>query len=346
MMRPYPFPGRRARTTHSAGSIVNIGQIKYFVSVFDSGSLSMAAKRQFVTVQAVSKAIADLEREIGRRLFVRESRGVTPTEFGLRFHEKAVEALRAFAELESLASEEDGGEAVDRPEALRLALCSPTFNGYGTALESIRAFLARQLDTDAVDVSLIGGKEALAALRGGAVDGLIVIGAIDAPEADCITLGAVTPAVVMAESHPLAAKKSVSLSDIDRYPVAFSPDFDQFNESVLSAYRKRGFLAETEEIFDHDGFMRFAEQRDRIVFCVDVPALTIEYPGTVLRPIDEADAIAIPLCVVAEKSRKTPMYRMLERLLTQTTALAAHRGDHAWALKESGASRKTTKHPR
>ena len=58
---------------------MNINQIKYFVSVFDHGSLSAAAKEQCVTVQAVSKALADLERELQSDLFVRQSRGVSPT---------------------------------------------------------------------------------------------------------------------------------------------------------------------------------------------------------------------------------------------------------------------------
>mgnify|MGYP002271203767 FL=1 len=58
---------------------LNIKQVRYFVAVFQSGSLSAAAKEQYVTVQAVSKAIADLERELKNELFVRESRGVHST---------------------------------------------------------------------------------------------------------------------------------------------------------------------------------------------------------------------------------------------------------------------------
>ena len=61
---------------------MNIKQITYLAAVIEHGSLSAAAKGQYVTVQAVSKAIADLERELGQSLFVRESRGVHPTPFG------------------------------------------------------------------------------------------------------------------------------------------------------------------------------------------------------------------------------------------------------------------------
>ena len=82
---------------------MNIKQVRYFVAVFQSGSLSAAAKEQYVTVQAVSKAIADLERELKNELFVRESRGVHPTLFGKAFYVKAEPVLRSFDELEAFA---------------------------------------------------------------------------------------------------------------------------------------------------------------------------------------------------------------------------------------------------
>ena len=82
---------------------LNIKQVRYFVAVFQSGSLSAAAKEQYVTVQAVSKAIADLERELKNELFVRESRGVHPTLFGKAFYVKAEPVLRSFDELEAFA---------------------------------------------------------------------------------------------------------------------------------------------------------------------------------------------------------------------------------------------------
>ena len=78
------FKGKGNEERLGAKSL-NIKQIRYFAAVVEHGSLSAAAKGQYVTVQAVSKAIADLERELGQSLFVRESRGVHPTPFGKAF---------------------------------------------------------------------------------------------------------------------------------------------------------------------------------------------------------------------------------------------------------------------
>ncbi|MCC8251093.1 LysR family transcriptional regulator [Saccharothrix luteola] len=50
-----------------------------FVEIYRSGSLSAAAGRRGLTQPAVSGHLARLERELGEPLFVRSSRGVTPT---------------------------------------------------------------------------------------------------------------------------------------------------------------------------------------------------------------------------------------------------------------------------
>ena len=104
---------------------MNIKQIKYFMSAAQHDSLSAAAKEQYVTVQAVSKAIADLERELGSQLFIRESRGVKLTTFGAQFYQKAEGALRSFAELETFAQ---NYAANNVKCSLRLMLCTPRFH--------------------------------------------------------------------------------------------------------------------------------------------------------------------------------------------------------------------------
>ncbi|MEG0323540.1 MAG: LysR family transcriptional regulator [Raoultibacter sp.] len=57
---------------------MNINQIKYFVSSVENGSFSAAAAEQFITAQGISKAIADLEKELGEPLLIRKNRGVVP----------------------------------------------------------------------------------------------------------------------------------------------------------------------------------------------------------------------------------------------------------------------------
>lgn len=65
---------------------MNIKQIRYFVAVFESGSFSIAAKTCGVAVQAVSKAIHELENGLGEHVFERTNRGAAPTTVGRAFY--------------------------------------------------------------------------------------------------------------------------------------------------------------------------------------------------------------------------------------------------------------------
>lgn len=62
-------------------------QRRLFIDVVDSGSLSKAAARHFVTPQSVSQHMRRLEAELGFELLVRTAQGVCPTEAGCLFYE-------------------------------------------------------------------------------------------------------------------------------------------------------------------------------------------------------------------------------------------------------------------
>jgi DNA-binding transcriptional LysR family regulator len=64
-----------------------------FVHVFETGSFSSAARRLRVGQPAVSKMIAQLEDRLGVRLVVRSTHGLTLTEAGQRFYERAKRSL-------------------------------------------------------------------------------------------------------------------------------------------------------------------------------------------------------------------------------------------------------------
>lgn len=145
---------------------MNIGQIRYFVSVYQAGSFSQAAKSQFITVQAVSKSIADLEHEIGHELFERRSRGVEPTAYGAVFYQKAVNALGSFDELQTFALGQTGDQV---SSSLTLGLCAPRFKNSAHVCASVGSLIGNLVNAP-VEVRLTSGYEGLAQLRKGDVD--------------------------------------------------------------------------------------------------------------------------------------------------------------------------------
>lgn len=68
---------------------MDIRQLRYFMQVAESGNFSRAAEILRVAQPSLSQQIKNLELELGVELLVRHSRGVTPTEVGLRLYEHA-----------------------------------------------------------------------------------------------------------------------------------------------------------------------------------------------------------------------------------------------------------------
>ena len=71
-----------------------------FIRVIDTGSFSAAARQTNVGQPAVSKMIAQLEERLGVRLVTRTTRGLSPTEAGQRYYERALRALEEAEEAE------------------------------------------------------------------------------------------------------------------------------------------------------------------------------------------------------------------------------------------------------
>ena len=75
------------------GGILRTERLKYLVDVAETKSMSKTAERLFVSPQAVSKAIKQLEVELDAELLVRTSTGVMLTSLGETVVERAKNML-------------------------------------------------------------------------------------------------------------------------------------------------------------------------------------------------------------------------------------------------------------
>jgi DNA-binding transcriptional LysR family regulator len=80
-----------------------LAAMEAFVLVVDTGSFSATARRLNVGQPAVSKLVAQLEERLGVKLLVRTTRGLTATEAGLNYYERARRAIEEAEEAELAA---------------------------------------------------------------------------------------------------------------------------------------------------------------------------------------------------------------------------------------------------
>jgi len=73
---------------------MDVKQLRYFVQIAESGSLSKAAALLHIAQPSLSQQLKGLEQELGVELLVRHPRGVTPTDLGMLFCEHARSILK------------------------------------------------------------------------------------------------------------------------------------------------------------------------------------------------------------------------------------------------------------
>jgi LysR family nitrogen assimilation transcriptional regulator len=105
--------------------------LNYFVTVIEAGSFARASTRLRIAQPALGWQIRKLEDELGAQLLIRHSRGVEPTEAGLRLlgHARAIlaRAQEAVAELRSLAEAPHGTVVLGMTPSVNALLALPLF---------------------------------------------------------------------------------------------------------------------------------------------------------------------------------------------------------------------------
>ena len=125
--------------------------LRYFIDVATLGSMSAAAKKNFMSPQGISRSISALESELGCELFQRDSNKVTLTRFGERMLEDARELVAHENRIRRTVLELNSDNLKKRRTQFT-CYCSPIFfdtplffpmSGYNIALYGKVQFLQR-----------------------------------------------------------------------------------------------------------------------------------------------------------------------------------------------------------
>ncbi|MBR0794251.1 LysR family transcriptional regulator [Bradyrhizobium jicamae] len=119
-----------------------LAAMETFVRVVETGSFSGAARQLRVGQPAVSKSVAQLEEYLGVKLLARSTRGLTPTEAGLGYLERAKRALEEAAEAELAARGAGAGLKG------RLRICAAVTFARIHLIPLLPKFLAQHPDLD------------------------------------------------------------------------------------------------------------------------------------------------------------------------------------------------------
>jgi DNA-binding transcriptional LysR family regulator len=284
-------------------------QLRYFVAVAEELHFGRAAKRLGMAQPPLTRAIRDLERQLGIQLFIRTTRQVTLTAAGdilLSDARVALDAVSAAARRARHAGE-------PRP-TLRLALKADVDGGL---LPQILAAYAQQ--EAALPVSIVLGRfgEQAQAVRDGRADAALVLGPFDGRGLDSEPLLTEPFLLAIAADDPLAARTSLRLADLAGWRLPGGSPADQ--GPVLGSHGVNTVGTR------HEGPAGEAHSADTAQDASDLPQI--------FRLVELGSIVCyFPASLTRRYPRRELAYRPVEDLAPVTLSLAWPQESHSTAL--------------
>lgn len=211
---------------------VSLRQLEYVVAVAEQGGVSSAAAVVSVSQPSLSVAIARLEEDLGKSLFIRRKGGpFVPTAFGRDFIEQARDLL---ADAERLVDPEAKPSEQRRPVAI----------GFFEDLAPLMlAPILRHLKRKHPNVLIatrVGGFERLAEdLCTGQLDCAVTYDLGLDQTIGRMQLATLSPHALASKSHSIAAKKSITLATLTHESLILA-DQGHSVRHIIDLFRQRG----------------------------------------------------------------------------------------------------------
>lgn len=259
--------------------------INVFVAVVDAGGLAGASRHLAISPSAVTRAVNELERQLGVRLLTRSTRVVRVTDAGARYAEDCRRVLAELAEADAAASGTHGA-----PRG-RLSLTAPALFGARFVMPIVTEYLARYPE---VTASCWFVDQVVNLLDEG-LDVAVRIGELENSSLQATRVGFVRRVVCASPAYVERSGMPESLDDLQRHCIV----------SAASVVPPRAWQ------FNQDGVARVVDMTPRLVTSTNDSARQAAVDGfglTRLLSYQVADAMAAgQLVTVLERFEPPPL---------------------------------------
>ena len=208
---------------------MEIRVLKYFLAVANEESILRASQKLHLSQPTLSRQLMDLEDSLGKKLFVRSSKGITLTDEGMLLRQRAEEIVDLIDKTENEIRSD--GENVS----------GYVYIGAGET-EAVRylARAAREIQAENPDIHyhLFSGnaENVMERLDKGLIDFGLLLDANDTVKYDSVLLPASDRfGVLMRKDSPLADRTMVTFKDLKGYPLIISAQmhYDRAEEKTI-----------------------------------------------------------------------------------------------------------------
>ena len=218
---------------------MTLQQLKYVTTIANIGSISEAAKRLFVSQPSLTKAIKELEKEMGISIFDRTNKGITVSKEGERFLGYARQVLEQAALLEEQYKSQSGGKKQFSVSTQHYSFAVNAFVELlkGAGIDQYDVSL-RETQTYEIIDDVAHMKSEIGLLYYNDFNRPVLEKLIHTNELTFTELFTAHPHIFIGKNHPLANKDVVSMDELEEYPYISFEQGDHnsfyFSEEIFS----------------------------------------------------------------------------------------------------------------
>ena len=231
-------------------------QIDYFMAVATNLSFTKTSEELFVSQPAISRQIAQLEKELGARLFIRNNQKTELTEAGKLyfdlFSRYKADLINTKVEVDRILGKKSGIMRVGFLEGWDLfGIIPPMMKRFGEIYPDIE-----------VVINCCGIKELTTSLLNGNMDIIVTMNnTVNMNrEFSCTDVASIGKIVIYSAEHPLAGEKELTLKDFSKevFIAPYEIVDDLVIDSIASYTRPFGFIPR----------LRFVKNHESMITCV------------------------------------------------------------------------------
>ncbi len=212
--------------------------MSYFVEVVNEGGMTNASKSLYIAQPTISKAVKDIEKELGMPLFDRSKRELKLTDAGQVFYQKCKEILALYnnlpVEINSLLGLETGHISIGLSAVMNMNKFIQILGEFHKLYPNITYNLVEN-----------GGKMIESQLANDEIDIGITTLPVDGTIFNSIPLYQEDLKLVVNKEHHLAHRKTVEMKELANEDfILFNEDF-YLNDKIREAAKNAGFIPKT-----------------------------------------------------------------------------------------------------
>ncbi|MCR5837932.1 MAG: LysR family transcriptional regulator [Lachnospiraceae bacterium] len=223
---------------------MTLQQLKYIVTVAETGNITEAAKRLFISQPSLTNAIRELEKEMQITIFNRTNKGVTISNDGDLFLSYARQVLEQADLLEEKFLNKKEGRSKFSVSCQHYSFAVNAFVDLIRAFDADKYdFTLRETQTYEIIEDVSHMKSEIGILYTSSRNEEVIMKILKQNELEFEELFVAKPHVFISSNHPLASKKTLKLEDLEDYPyLSFEQgDYNSFyfSEEILSTLDRK-----------------------------------------------------------------------------------------------------------